>query len=90
MNQRTPFETLDGLASRLSDLVPEDMQAAREDLTDNIKATLASWFERMDLVTREEFDVQQAVLRRTREKLERLEAQVAALEAGDDPGAGDG
>jgi len=38
-------------------------------------------FERLDLVTREEFEVQEAVLRRTREKIEQLEAQVRALEA---------
>lgn len=46
----------------------------------NVRAVLQSTFARLDLVTREEFDVQQQVLLRTREKLERLEAVVAALE----------
>lgn len=46
----------------------------------NVRAVLQSAFARLDLVTREEFDVQQQVLLRTREKLERLEAVVAELE----------
>jgi BMFP domain-containing protein YqiC len=50
----------------------------------------ASFFSRLDLVTREEFDVQRAVLLRTREKLEQLEARLAQLEgrAGEPPQAG--
>lgn len=47
----------------------------------NLRAALEALFARADLVTREEFDVQQAVLARTREKLERLEKIVAELEA---------
>lgn len=50
------------------------------DLEKNMQALLASVFARLDLVTREEFDVQRQVLLRTREKLERLEAEVAELE----------
>jgi len=46
----------------------------------NLRAALASALERLDLVTREEWDVQRAVLARSREKLERLEKQVAELE----------
>jgi len=86
MTDRTPFETLDDLASRLSALVPADLRAARDDLAGNFKAVLNAWFERMDLVTREEFDVQRAVLQRTREKLERLEQAIRRLES--DPDAG--
>ena len=54
----------------------------RRDLEDNFKAVLQSGLARLDLVTRQEFDVQAAVLRRTREKLEALEARLAGLEAG--------
>lgn len=50
------------------------------DIEKNLRAVLQSVFAKLDLVTREEFDVQQAVLLRTREKLTQLEAQVAALE----------
>ena len=51
------------------------------DIEKNLRATLAGLFAKLDLVTREEFDVQREVLARTREKLTALEAQVAALEA---------
>ena len=50
------------------------------DLEKNLRAMLGSLFARLDLVTREEFDVQRQVLLRTREQLTRLEAEIAALE----------
>jgi len=50
------------------------------DLQKNLKAMLSSTFAQMDLVTREEFDIQAEVLKRTREKLAALEARIAALE----------
>ena len=52
----------------------------RRDLEENFKAVLQSALAKMDLVTRQEFDVQAGVLRRTREKLEALEAKIAELE----------
>jgi hypothetical protein len=60
-----------------------------KDLEKNLRAVLQGVFAKLDLVSREEFDVQQAVLLKTREKLEALEAKVAALEArrgGEDAG----
>lgn len=51
------------------------------DVEKNLKASLAAWLARLDLVTREEFDVQTQVLARTREKLRALEARLAELEA---------
>lgn len=71
---------IDDLARRLSAAVPEGLTAMRRDLESNFKAVLQSGLARLDLVTRQEFDVQAAVLRRTREKLEALEARLAALE----------
>jgi BMFP domain-containing protein YqiC len=50
------------------------------DLEKNMRALLSSTFARLDLVTREEFDVQREVLARTREKLDKLEASLAAIE----------
>lgn len=73
---------IDDLARRLSAAVPPGLVALRRDLEDNFKAVLQSGLARLDLVTRQEFDVQAAVLRRTREKLEALEARLAALEGG--------
>lgn len=68
---------LDELATRIREVFSASPAA---DVEKNLRAVLTSFFNRLDLVTREEFDVQQAVLARTREKLEALEKKVAALE----------
>ena len=75
------FKAIDELARRLSDLVPPGMQEARADLEKNFRAALQAGLGRLDIVTREEFDVQRAVLLRTREKLDALERTVDELEA---------
>ena len=72
---------LDDLARRLSALVPPGLREGRDELQQNFKAVLQTGLARLDLVTREEFDVQRAVLLRTREKLEHLQRTVAELEA---------
>jgi BMFP domain-containing protein YqiC len=74
MNQKL----LDEISSKLKDVLA---QSPAGDLEKNLRAVLQAGFARLDLVTREEFDVQQAVLLRTREKLEALEAKVATLES---------
>ncbi len=68
---------LDDLGTKLSELVAH---SPAKDIEKNVKAFLSSTFSRLDLVTREEFEVQREVLARTRERLEHLEARVAALE----------
>ena len=65
------------VSAKLKDVLGQSPAA---DIEKNLRAILQSVFAKLDLVTREEFDVQQAVLLRTREKLETLEAQVSALE----------
>lgn len=72
---------IDDLARRLSGLVPPALREGREELQQNFKSVLQSGLGKLDLVTREEFEVQRAVLLRTREKLEALERTVAQLEA---------
>ena len=57
-------------------------QSPAADLEKNLRAMLIAMFARLDLVTREEFDVQRQVLARTREKLNQLEAKLAELEQG--------
>jgi BMFP domain-containing protein YqiC len=74
------MHAIDDLARRLADLVPPGMKQAHEDLAANFRSTLQAGLRKFDLVTREEFDVQRCVLLRTREKIEELERQVAALE----------
>ena len=73
MNQKI----LDDIENRLREVFAQSPAA---DLEKNLRALLASFFAKLDLVTREEFDVQRQVLLRTREKLAALEAQVAELE----------
>lgn len=65
------------VSAKLSDIL---QRTPAKDIEKNLRALLASAFAKLDLVTREEFDVQAAVLARTREKLEALEARVAELE----------
>ena len=80
MTDRSNGPTLDELARKLAGAVPGNIKSMGEDMEHNFKSLLQSALARMDLVTREEFDVQLAVLARTREKLEALEARLAALE----------
>jgi BMFP domain-containing protein YqiC len=75
------LKSVDELARRLSELLPPGLADARDDLQKNFRAALQAGLGKLDLVTREEFDVQRAVLQRSREKIEKLEAQLAELEA---------
>jgi BMFP domain-containing protein YqiC len=71
---------IDDLARRLAGAVPESVLALRRDIEQNFKGVLQSQLAQLDLVTREEFDVQATVLKRTREKLAALEQRLAELE----------
>lgn len=83
---------IDELARRLLELVPSagqeglanasyEAHEARTDLAANFRDTLRSSLRRLDLVTRDEFDIQRCVLLRTREMVESLEGRVAELES---------
>ncbi|HSH29044.1 MAG TPA: accessory factor UbiK family protein [Thiohalobacter sp.] len=71
---------LDEIAQRLSQAMPAGVKSLQSDLDKNLRGALASALERLDLVTREEFEVQAAVLARTREKLDAMHARVVELE----------
>ena len=75
--------SLDDLARQLADAVPRNLKAIGEDLERNFKSLLQTGLAKMDLVTREEYDLQVAVLQRTREKLEALEERIEELERAD-------
>jgi hypothetical protein len=64
----------------ITNAMPAGLVQMQEDVEKNIRAGLTAAFNKLDLVTREEFDVQTQVLHRTREKLEALEKRVAELE----------
>jgi BMFP domain-containing protein YqiC len=72
-------ESLENLTKRISSLIPGEVKNLQEDFENNVRSLLQSSLTKMNLVTREEFDVQSAVLQRTREKLEQLEKQVDKL-----------
>ena len=76
---------IDQLASKLADAVPGDLRTLRSDMESNFRSLLQTTLGKLDLVTREEFEVQRKVLERTREKLERLEKALAEMQA--DPAA---
>ena len=71
---------IEEMVRSLSKAMPPGLTAIQEDIEKNIRAALSATFAKLDLVTREEFDVQTQVLHRTREKLEALEQRVADLE----------
>jgi len=72
---------LDDIAKRVSANVPAGLKYLQEDLEKNLRSALEAGLSHLDLVTREEFDLQQAVLQRTREKLDKLEKIVAEMES---------
>ena len=74
---RNPF---DEMSERLGRMLPESAHELRADFERNAKTVMQQTLARMDLVTREDFDVQADVLARTREQLEAMEQRVAALE----------
>lgn len=80
MSEQPRRPQIDELARQLAATVPKNLRALGEDLEKNFRSLLQAGFEKMDLVTREEFDLQSAVLERTREKLEALEARITLLE----------
>lgn len=70
---------LDDLAGKLTDALPDDISSLRDDLRHNFHAVLQTALGNLDLVSREEFDVQSKVLERTRAKLEALEQELEEL-----------
>jgi BMFP domain-containing protein YqiC len=72
---------LDDLARRLAESVPESFRAFGRDLEANFKAVLQAQLSKLDLVSRDEFDVQAALLARTEGKLALLEARLRDIEA---------
>lgn len=72
--------SIEDLARKLAEAVPEGLRSVGKELEENFRSVLQSGLGKLDLVTREEFEVQEAVLARTREKLEALEKRLEELE----------
>lgn len=75
------LKILDQLSQKFYDNLPPALKDAHSDLKGHVKSAMQSAFANMDLVTREEFDVQKKVLERSREKLEQMEKRLAELES---------
>lgn len=73
-------ESIENIARKLAEAVPEGLRSVRDDLESNFRSVLRASLAKLDLVTREEFEVQEAVLAKTRQKLEALELKVEELE----------
>jgi BMFP domain-containing protein YqiC len=76
-----PDSFFDQLSSKIDELFPEQLP---KNLKNNLRAIIETSFSKLDLVTREEFDAQKEVLLRTREKVDLLQKQLAALEENQD------
>ena len=73
-------DSVENLAKKLAESLPDGLRSVRNDLETNFRSVLRSSIGKLDLVTREEFEVQEAVLARTREKLEALAAKLEDIE----------
>lgn len=74
------LDFLNDLSKKLCDALPPSLQTMKKDLEKNFHVVLQSTFNKLDLVTREEFDTQTKVLARTRKKIDALEAEIKRLE----------
>ena len=73
--------SIESLARKLADSLPQGLRSVRDDVEENFRSVLRSGLSKLDLVTRDEFEVQEAVLARTREKLEALEKRLEEIES---------
>ncbi|MGD9385786.1 MAG: accessory factor UbiK family protein [Thioalkalispiraceae bacterium] len=71
---------IDNLVNEVLSKLPQSADALREDMNSTLKASLSAALKKMDLVTRDEFDIQRAVLEKTRAQLKELETRLAELE----------
>ena len=79
-NKTMITKKVEQILAEVAKVIPDDFQNIRQDIENNLRASLTASLARMDLVTREEFDVQTALLQRTRAQLDRLEEKLAAME----------
>ncbi|MFW5450284.1 MAG: ubiquinone biosynthesis accessory factor UbiK [Methylophagaceae bacterium] len=72
---------IEEIVQSLTNALPPGLTAIQQDIENNIRSVMTATFAKLDLVTREEFDVQTQVLHRTREKVDALERRITELEA---------
>jgi ubiquinone biosynthesis accessory factor UbiK len=73
-------DKIEAILSEVSNALPQDLQFLKKDIEKNLRATLNATFSKMELVTREEFDIQTALLQRTRTQLDNLQEKLSNME----------
>mgnify|MGYP006172225367 CR=1 FL=1 len=73
-------QKIESMISDLSNVLPNDIQHIKKEIEKNLRATLNANFAQLELVTREEFDIQTMLLQRTRVKLDELEKKITEIE----------
>jgi len=73
-------DTIESITRKLSSVLPDSVKLVQQDIENNIRSVLEAAFSKMNLVSREEFDVQSRLLARTLEQLRELEQKVSELE----------
>ncbi len=73
-------EKIEEVIAEVSNVLPKDMQNVKQEMENNLRATLNASFAKMDLVTREEYDIQIALLQRTRSQLDAMQEKLSSLE----------
>jgi len=73
-------QTIEEISQKIEQSMPESMRGIKNDAEKTVRSAVMNAFQKMELITREEFDIQTQVLARTRARLEALEARVAELE----------
>ena len=68
------------IQKKITESIPEDIDALKGDLKQNIQAAIETQIKKLDLVTRDELEIQELILKRTREKLEKLEKDIESLD----------
>jgi BMFP domain-containing protein YqiC len=76
---KTPDEFLDQIAKQVNDLI-EQSRVSGQDIQNNVKALIQAQLSKLDVVSREEFDIQQRILEKTRTQIEQLQQQLSDLE----------
>ncbi len=75
---------IDQLIGKLSESIPQGLGAQNDQIKQQMKSIMSRWLEEMDFVTREEFEVQKAVLQKTRQKLDELSKRLDEIDAKQD------
>ncbi len=73
-------QTIEEFIVQVTKLIPEDMNQLRKDIENNLRAAAKAGFRKMDLVTREEFDIQTEVLKKSRKLVDELTIRINELE----------